>query len=421
MISRKMFALAVATTTALTSLAETPVAGGTLYGARWTTSGSPYILNGTVTIPTGYTLIIDPGVQVRGGTSTAYLDVRGKVTAVGTAAQPIVFTANATTWSGVDLTYADAASAFAFCRFEKAQTALVLNYSSIIITDCQFAQNSGAITLTGASPKIERCQLINNTGTALTGDVASHPRVLNSLFANNEGYFAGALSLSGYSEINHCTVANNKATSTAWYGGAVLTVDSSVKNSVFSGNRNYAGQAKSFYYASGSAYVNLAPSYCLIEEGYSYGDHNVFGAATFKNPTTMAGGILFQPGTANEQAADYALQAGSLGIDSGCNSYATALTNDLVATVRPANGTVDMGCFEYVQAFPGGVPAAIETAIRITSPSEAGRTYQFWYTEDLAAGNWLPLGAALTGTGSTIGVFDTTAGCRARFYRVSQQ
>jgi hypothetical protein len=58
----------------------------------WSISGSPYILDGDVTVAAGRTLTVDPGVVVKFNGSFRQLWISGALNAVGTRANPITFT-----------------------------------------------------------------------------------------------------------------------------------------------------------------------------------------------------------------------------------------------------------------------------------------------------------------------------------------
>ncbi|MCE9669551.1 right-handed parallel beta-helix repeat-containing protein [Myxococcus stipitatus] len=68
----------------------TNVPGGVLASdTTWTPAGNPWTLQGTLTIPEGVTLTLEPGVSVVTADSTVYVEVYGSLVAVGTSASPI--------------------------------------------------------------------------------------------------------------------------------------------------------------------------------------------------------------------------------------------------------------------------------------------------------------------------------------------
>lgn len=83
--------------------AQTTVPGGWVSG-NWTLSGSPYTVQGPLTVTGGQTLTIEAGVEVRFAPESN-IRVNGQLIAVGTASQPIVFHATDTTgWSNDAIT-----------------------------------------------------------------------------------------------------------------------------------------------------------------------------------------------------------------------------------------------------------------------------------------------------------------------------
>jgi hypothetical protein len=283
------------------SRADTHVSG-TLSGATWSKAGSPYILDATVTVPSGYTLTVDAGVVVKSA-STAKLVIQGRIVATGNGSDPVLFTASNSSWLGITLSFADASSVLDRCILEKASNEVVtLDNCSCTIRNCTVRDSIGAgvtypctgIRLTSSSPGITECSFVNNSassasgydiGAALKIDGNSHPRIRNCLFANNSGAYIVANNFSnGYFLMEQCTFANNRC-------NYVLstTQGSSIRNCVFSGNRDYSNGIHTF----GSAGTYPAPDYISMEDSYSHGAHVTIGAATFKNPTTIAGAIGF--------------------------------------------------------------------------------------------------------------------------------
>src|SRR4051812_16514146 len=100
---------------ALDARADPLLAGGNVINQTWTLAGSPYIVQGDLTVPTGAFLTIQAGVQVL-FTATANLgaglnpgkveiNVNGTLTVQGTPASQVVFQAQtgtaAATWYGI--------------------------------------------------------------------------------------------------------------------------------------------------------------------------------------------------------------------------------------------------------------------------------------------------------------------------------
>ena len=75
--------------------AQTNVPAGDVSGT-WTKANSPYNINGEITIPNDSTLTIEPGVEVV-FTGHYKFNVQGRLLAIGTETDTIVFTINDTT------------------------------------------------------------------------------------------------------------------------------------------------------------------------------------------------------------------------------------------------------------------------------------------------------------------------------------
>jgi len=79
----------------MVSYSQTVIPGGDVYGT-WSINGSPYQVMGDIAIPNDSTLSVDPGVMVEFQGHYA-LFVQGRLLAMGTETDTIVFTVNDTT------------------------------------------------------------------------------------------------------------------------------------------------------------------------------------------------------------------------------------------------------------------------------------------------------------------------------------
>jgi len=80
---------------ATVSFAQTHIPAGNVSGT-WTTSGSPYLIEGEISITSGQTLTIEPGVLVE-FQDHYKLNVQGQLLALGTENDSICFTIDDTT------------------------------------------------------------------------------------------------------------------------------------------------------------------------------------------------------------------------------------------------------------------------------------------------------------------------------------
>jgi len=198
--------------------ADTMVPPGVISGSVvWTRAGSPYHVNGGVAVhgPTGPRLTIEAGVEVRFGPGaylqigqTGYPHASGRITAVGTAELPIVFTAeNGQTggWTGLLFTGSMDAAGFEsrmeHCIVEKAVTNLHMSGTNQpdTLRFCEFrmAGNRG-LQLDDACPLVANCTFTDNptalrVGNIMPTTIGGHPLLANrfegsgSWFVYNHG------------------------------------------------------------------------------------------------------------------------------------------------------------------------------------------------------------------------------------------
>jgi hypothetical protein len=212
--------------------AQTTIPGGNVSGA-WTAAGSPYLIQGNITVPSGSTLNIGPGVSVVFQGYYA-LTVNGFLEAVGTETDSIhFFPANTTTgWNSI--------------RFADAPDSSHLSYCTVSYTG-NFIFGTGGISCTNSNPVITRCRISNNNGRTMSIS------------------YAGGIALNNSNaDISWCTISNNYS---GQNGGGINVYNSSP---VITGC-NIAGNETIQHGGGISIYANSSPiiTNCTIENNTS--------------------------------------------------------------------------------------------------------------------------------------------------------
>ena len=228
--------------------ADTTIPAGNVSGV-WNLSGSPYLIEGEITIPDSQLLFIDPGVLVEFQGHYA-LNVQGKLLAIGNEQDSICFTINDTTgfsnpdttaggWHGIRFeetptTNDTSKIAYSIIEYGKANTGnsgwdydmaggavLLDDFSKVIISNCtiknNFALTGGAVFSNNSSLVITNTLFKNNSapgGGAITTTWYNSPTMYNNIIISNKATEGGAIYIGHHSEpllINN-TICNNITT-----------------------------------------------------------------------------------------------------------------------------------------------------------------------------------------------------------------
>jgi parallel beta-helix repeat protein len=406
-----------------TGLKATDIPAGNVSGI-WTLSGSPYYIDGEITIPNDSTLTIEPRVWVVFN-GHYKLNVQGRLLAVGTEVDSIVFTAAVpeTGWHSIRFRKTPATndtSEISYCiiRYGKANEGddwdksgggvFIEDFSKIVISHCLIDRNisdgnpdytgGGGIMVTNASPVILNCIISNNeggTGGGIICWVNANPRISNNIIKDNHAWDGGGVYIGNHSNpaLENNIVINNHAVDN---GGGIRCFQASnpvvFNNIVYNNEAGYGGGVDcrdhaSPVYVNTIIYGNIASQgeqvllgsidcdpgflYCNIEGG-----KNGFGAvgAGDNYSGLYMNNIDMDPVFVNTANQDFHLDTSSPCISRGTSSvevngtwyYAPLFDIDGNPRPNPSGSAPDIGACENEL---GGeyIPYAIESIM--DSPS----------------------------------------------------
>jgi hypothetical protein len=213
------------------------VAAGNVNGT-WSLTGSPYVVQGNLTVAGSDSLIVDAGVRVY-FSSTYSLLVNGFMEVDGAEGDTVVFTtdtvANSDKWRGLSFVNAHDSSRVRYARFENSFApgptgpdslggAIYISSGSVVrLEHCMFKNNraelaGGAVYVTGATLWMDSCRFDRNASRAegaglflnnTIGSTISNTRFFKNSSTNGSGggaYVRGTTPL-----LTHCVFDSNYA------------------------------------------------------------------------------------------------------------------------------------------------------------------------------------------------------------------
>jgi len=348
---------------------------------NWTKSGSPYIINANnVSVTSGVTLTIDPGVEVR--LADYALICYGKIIAIGTVADTITFTSNLKNpnphdWDRILVKNEDSdGSEFKFCKIQYARIGVSFENTSSKISDsiiesCERSgvsfdscssiveyciirniTNEGVYVASGA-PEVNGNKIYNNTDGVVTDHGASI--IQNNLIFDNSSYGIdnrNADDTGAIAKIVNNTLFHNGILGTGDLGANINCDNSSpiIKNNIITNSTNNVGAG---YGAGIRATSGGSPviSYNDVWNN-SGGNYTVYGIGSC---AAGQGDIAADPKFVDASSLDFHLQD-----DSPCIRAASPNDGPITDIEQTQRGNPpDMGAFENISDGDQSLPVEL--------------------------------------------------------------
>jgi hypothetical protein len=406
---------------------DTIKTGGNIINETWTATGSPYIVQGDLTVPSGSTLTIQAGAEVRfastdsqaAGLDTARVEltVKGTLLVNGTVAQPVIFKAqtgtSAGTWYGIVIDVAaTTTSTLANANIRHAVYGIRSDVAGarLNVSLTSLSQNQFGAMWTAGTPTFDNIRSFAN-GTGFLVQESGGGTFQNCLIYNNANFGMQYEPTSGtLVTLTSCDLDSNGSYGIAAVGPWLGTLN--VRDCIIA-NHNYG-------------IYRLGPSQVSV----TYSDVWSPGGTNFVNFDAGAGFISENPLFADRDGADnligtadddFRIQSGSPCIDAGTGSG--GIDDPATPNTGESSSYDDIGLYEFEPALRITKVEFLTNDVRVYFSSLPNKIYQLQVSTDLStnAVSWSPIGSGVAGTGAILQQNDSGVAQQAkRFYRVHE-
>jgi len=326
---------------------------------NWGIAQSPITITGNVTVPTGQTLSIDPGVTIQ-LVENSQLSINGSLLAEGTVADSIYFTKFPGHENHDGLSFINGAeSSLEFCVVEYGFSTssggglYCETTPDLSISNCTFLNNQaawgGGLFIKTSDIDIIDSKIIENTGGSLGGGgIAfswSTSNIINTLISENHASNGGGLTASdSHITILDCNISNNSADS---HGGGVRIGNSGTIEIIESIlTENSAGSHGGGIALWGSAQEGLS----IIDKTVINNNQSLSGSALFMN---HGSNLIVQNTTiVNNSNTSGGTLGNSVGIINIINSIVWN-PNNLSEIVEESDGQINAFYSDIRNGWPG--------------------------------------------------------------------
>ena len=248
--------------------AQTIIAGGNIANQTWTTAGSPYRINGDITIPAGTYLQIEPGVVIDvatsdglgSGTNTSEVEiiVRGALRVLGSAASPVTIRgtgSGADAWWGISVESEASEAIIQHATIEEATYAIRSSVpgTGLVLSDTTLHTSGYGLYLMGGAPSVQRVTVHGCAYRGVYVGASAGLTLTSSLVRNNSGYGVEVVQDAGTTAdtvLRQVTVYSNVSRGVSVTASGTRAVR--VLDSIVSSNGTYG------VYRTGSATVEVS-------------------------------------------------------------------------------------------------------------------------------------------------------------------